>query len=286
MAQWLEIVLRTLCAVVVLFLMTKLLGKRQVTQLSFFEYLTGITIGSLAAYISLDLDANWYLGLIALGVWVLCSLLIEFLQIKSKKARNFIDFKATVLIKDGKILEDNLKKERLSSDELMQQLRMRDIFQVADVEFAIMESNGEINVLQKRETLPLTPKDLGIQIAPEKPPQAVIMDGVVMDEPLRVMGFNQNWLLHELDKQGAKLEDVYFAQVDTFGTLTVDLYDDQMQQPQNQERALLFANLKKCQADLELFALGTQDSDAKKMYEESARLLANITQKVKPILNS
>ena len=83
MAEWLEIVLRTLCAVVVLFLMTKLLGKRQVT-LS-FEYLTGITIGDLAAYISLDLDANWYLGLVALGVWVACSLLIQVLSIKSKR---------------------------------------------------------------------------------------------------------------------------------------------------------------------------------------------------------
>lgn len=128
MAQWLEIVLRTLCAVVVLFLMTKVLGKRQVSQLSFFEYLTGITIGSLAAYISLDLEANWYLGLVGLGVWVACSLLIEFLQIKSKKARDFIDFKATVLIKDGKILEDNLKKERLSTDELMEQLRKKTCF--------------------------------------------------------------------------------------------------------------------------------------------------------------
>lgn len=286
MAQWLEIVLRTLCAVVVLFLMTKLLGKRQVTQLSFFEYLTGITIGSLAAYISLDLDANWYLGLVALGVWVACSLIIEFLQIKSKKARDFIDFKSTVLIKDGKILEDNLKKEKLSADELMQQLRKKNVFQVADVEFAIMESSGEINVLQTRENLPLTPKDLGIQVAPEKVAQVVVMDGEVMDEPLRVMGFNQGWLVEELDKQGAKIKDVYLAQVDTYGQLTVDLYDDQIQAPQNEERKLLYAKLKKCQADLELFSLSTKSKKAKKMYEESSKQIENIIAEVKPILNT
>ncbi|CAM3373210.1 hypothetical protein PALA111701_05900 [Paenibacillus lactis] len=168
MPQWLEIILRTLCAVIVLFLLTKALGKRQVTQLSFFEYLTGITIGSLAAYISLDLEANWYLGLIALGVWVLCSLLIEYSQMKSKKVRDFIDFKATVLIKDGKVLEDNMKKERLTSDDLMQQLRKKDIFQIADVEFAIMESSGDITVLQKRDTLPVTPKDLGLRLPLKK----------------------------------------------------------------------------------------------------------------------
>ncbi|WP_098748512.1 DUF421 domain-containing protein [Paenibacillus sp. EZ-K15] len=286
MAQWLEIVLRTLCAVVVLFLMTKVLGKRQVSQLSFFEYLTGITIGSLAAYISLDLEANWYLGLVGLGVWVGCSLLIEFLQIKSKKARDFIDFKATVLIKDGKILEGNLKKERLSTDELMEQLRKKDVFQVADVEFAIMESSGEINILQTRENLPLTPKDLGIQVAPEKVAQVVVMDGKVMDEPLRVAGFNQGWLVEELDKQGAKIKDVFLAQVDAYGQLTIDLYDDQIQVPQNEERKLLYANLKKCQADLELFSLSTKSKKAKKMYEDCSKEIEQIIAKVKPILNT
>ncbi|MBT2762542.1 DUF421 domain-containing protein [Paenibacillus sp. ISL-20] len=286
MAQWLEIVLRTLCAVVVLFLMTKVLGKRQVSQLSFFEYLTGITIGSLAAYISLDLEANWYLGLVGLGVWVGCSLLIEFLQIKSKKARDFIDFKATVLIKDGKILEGNLKKERLSTDELMEQLRKKDVFQVADVEFAIMESSGEINILQTRENLPLTPKDLGIQVAPEKVAQVVVMDGKVMDEPLRVAGFNQGWLVEELDKQGAKIKDVFLAQVDAYGQLTIDLYDDQIQVPQNEERKLLYANLKKCQADLELFSLSTKSKKAKKMYEECSKQIEKIIAEVKPILNT
>ncbi|KOR82263.1 DUF421 domain-containing protein [Paenibacillus solani] len=286
MPQWLEIVLRTLCAVVVLFFMTKLLGKRQVSQLSFFEYLTGITIGSLVAYISLDLEANWYLGLIALGVWVACSLLIEYIQLKNKKARDFIDFKATVLIKDGKILEDNLKKERLSSDELMEQLRKKNVFQVADVEFAIMESSGEINILQTRESLPLTPKDLGIQVASEKVAQVVVMDGQVMDEPLRVMGFNQGWLMEELDKQGAKLSDVYLAQVDTYGQLTIDLYDDQIQTPQNEERKLLYANLKKCQADLELFSLSTKSKKAKEMYEQSSKQIEKILATVKTILTT
>nr|WP_251035751.1 DUF421 domain-containing protein [Paenibacillus sp. ISL-20] len=266
--------------------MTKVLGKRQVSQLSFFEYLTGITIGSLAAYISLDLEANWYLGLVGLGVWVGCSLLIEFLQIKSKKARDFIDFKATVLIKDGKILEGNLKKERLSTDELMEQLRKKDVFQVADVEFAIMESSGEINILQTRENLPLTPKDLGIQVAPEKVAQVVVMDGKVMDEPLRVAGFNQGWLVEELDKQGAKIKDVFLAQVDAYGQLTIDLYDDQIQVPQNEERKLLYANLKKCQADLELFSLSTKSKKAKKMYEECSKQIEKIIAEVKPILNT
>ncbi len=125
MPDWLEIALRTLLAIVVLFVMTKILGKRQVSQLSLFEYITGITIGSLAAYVSLDLESTWYLGLVSMAVWVGVSLAMEFLQLKSKTARNILDSKTTVLIKDGKVLEDNLKKERLTTDELMELLRKK-----------------------------------------------------------------------------------------------------------------------------------------------------------------
>ncbi|WP_029198915.1 DUF421 domain-containing protein, partial [Paenibacillus alginolyticus] len=162
MPEWLEIALRTLLAIVVLFVMTKILGKRQVSQLSLFEYITGITIGSLAAYVSLDLDTNWYLGLVSIAVWVGVSLVMEFLQLKSKTARDFLDSKAAVLIKDGKIMEDNLKKERLTTDELMEQLRKKSVFKAADVEFAVIEPSGDINVLLTKENQPLTPKHLGI----------------------------------------------------------------------------------------------------------------------------
>lgn len=149
-----------------------------------------------------------------------------------------------------------------------------------------MESSGEINILQTRENLPLTPKDLGIQVAPEKVAQVVVMDGKVMDEPLRVAGFNQGWLVEELDKQGAKIKDVFLAQVDAYGQLTIDLYDDQIQVPKNEERKLLYANLKKCQADLELFSLSTKSKKAKKMYEECSKQIEKIIAEVKPILNT
>ncbi len=125
MPEWIEIVIRTLLAVSALFVFAKVLGKRQISQMSMFEYVTGITIGNLIGYISLDTDSEWYLGLIALLVWVLVSLGIEYLQLKSKKARDFIDSKGRVLIKDGKVLEDNLRKEKLTSDELMEQLRKK-----------------------------------------------------------------------------------------------------------------------------------------------------------------
>ncbi|MDQ0062181.1 DUF421 domain-containing protein [Paenibacillus harenae] len=284
MPDWLLIALRTLLAIVILFGMTKLLGKRQVSQLSFFEYITGITIGSLAAYISLDLDARWYLGIVSLSVWVAVTLGIEFLQLKSKKARDFIDSRSTVLIKDGKIMEENLKKERLTTDELMEQLRKKNIFQAANVEFAVMEPSGDINVLLTKENQPLTPKHLGIKVAPEQEPQTVIMDGKIMDEPLATIGLSREWLNTELETIGVAIENVFLGQVDSYGQLYVDLFDDQIVVPKPQKKASLLATLKKCEADLEMFSLSTRAPKAKKMYEECAKDLERVIEEIKPLL--
>lgn len=286
MPEWLEVIWRTLFAVVVLFFLTKLLGKRQVSQLSFFEYITGITVGSLAAYISLDTDKTWHLGVIALIVWVAVSLGIEFIKIKSKKARDFIDFKSTVLIKDGKILEDNMRKERLSLDELMEELRKKDTFKVADVEFAIMESDGAINVLLKRENQTLSPKDLGIKVAPEQEPQVVIMDGKILDKPLDTLGLTRGWLQGALDKLEVTAEMVFLGQVDSYGELSVDLYADKVQVPKMQDKPQLYALLKKCEADLELFSLSTKNKNAKAMYEDSSEKLQLLLKELKPFIQS
>ncbi|WP_209847322.1 DUF421 domain-containing protein [Paenibacillus sediminis] len=286
MPEWIEVIVRTLGAIIGLFALTRLLGKRQISQLSFFEYITGITIGDLAAYISMDLKNDWYLGLISLAVWVLVSLGIEFLQIKSKIARNFIDSKGTVLIKDGKILEDNLKKERLTNEELIEQLRKKNVFRASEVEFAVIEPSGEINVLVKKEYQPLTPSDLGIKVSPENEPQTVILDGKIMDEPLATLGYNRKWLNTELEKIGVSVDNVYLGQVDTYGQLYVDLFDDEIKVPEPQQKASLLAQLKKCEADLEMFSLSTSDEQGKKMYEQCSKQLDQVIKDIKPILTT
>jgi uncharacterized membrane protein YcaP (DUF421 family) len=285
MPKELEVVIRTLVAVLVLFFLTKMLGKRQVSQLSLFEYITGITIGSITAYVSLDLDTNWHLGVIALAVWVLVSIGVDYLQMKSKIMRDFIDGKPTILIKSGKIMEDNLKKERVTSDELMMQLRKKNVFLAADVEFAVMEPNGEIDVLLMRENQPLTPKHLGIKVSPGPAPQAVIMDGKIIDEPLAAAGFSREWLKTELDKIGVSYENVFLGQVDGYGQLYVDLFDDMLKVPPPQLKAVLFATLKKCEADLELFGLGTKNKLAKTMYEQCANKLQKTITELTPLLH-
>jgi len=286
MPQWLEIVLRTLASVAALFFLTRLLGKRQVSELSVFEYITGITIGSLAAYVSLDTAGNWYLGLVAMTVWVAVSFCMEIFQLKSKKFRDFVDGKATVLIKDGKIMEDNLRKERLTIDELLEQLRGKGAFRLSDVEFAVMEPSGKVSILKRKEHQPLTPSHLGLHPAPEQEPQTVIMDGQIQDEPLATLGLNRQWLRTELDKLGVTLENVFLGQGDGQGQLTVDLYDDQLKLPEPAANAMLLARLKKVQAEFESFALNTRQEEAREMYRRNAERLDRIVEEIEPFLNS
>ncbi|WP_341281263.1 DUF421 domain-containing protein [Paenibacillus sp. FSL H8-0537] len=241
MQDWLEITLRTLSSVVILFIMTKLLGKRQISQLSLFEYITGITMGNIASYISLDLDNDWYLGIVALSVWVIVSVGFEFATMKSKKLRDFIDGRGTVLIKKGKLLERNLSKERLTLDELLEQLRKKDVFQVADVEFAIMEQSGEINVLLKKEQHPLTAEMLGIQVPEQAEAKTIIMDGKVLLPELKAAGLDENWLNKKLREQQMKLKDIFLGQVDDQGGLMLQTSSKSIERakPKNPKTQLL-----------------------------------------------
>ncbi|WP_124727465.1 DUF421 domain-containing protein [Staphylospora marina] len=226
MPDWISVVLKTLAAVVALLIMTRLLGKRQVSQLSPFEYVTGITIGSLAAYIPLETQIPWYLGLVSLFVWFLVALGIEYLQLSSNTIREWIDGRSVMLISQGKVLEKNLRQERITVSELMSHLRNKNVFNLDDVEFAVMEPDGAINVQLKPDRRPLTLQALGIHRAGrEHFPRIVIMEGTVLERPLAKLGLDRNWLNKELAKADKKLEDVFLAQVDSQGNLHIDLYD-------------------------------------------------------------
>ncbi|SFD66043.1 Uncharacterized membrane protein YcaP, DUF421 family [Bacillus sp. OV194] len=286
MLDWVDIVVRSFIFLITLFLLTKwFLGKKQLSQLSFFEYVTGITIGSIAAEVTMGLERNIMHGLISMSIWSLVPFAIGLVSMKSKKIRDFAEGKARIIIKDGKIMEDNLKKERYTIDELLEQLRNKNVFEVSDVEYALLEPNGHLSVLLKKENQPLTAKDLQIKVDPIKEPQTVIMDGNILDEPLSNRGFNRGWLNKELEKAGVSLDNVFLAQVDSYGQLTMDLYDDKIQVPSPQEKPLLLASLKKCQADLELFALQTESKNAQQVYNKNAERINHIINKLNPMLN-
>ncbi|WP_130055424.1 DUF421 domain-containing protein [Bacillus thuringiensis] len=282
--EWTLVILRSVFILIILFAITKWLGKRQISQLSFFEYIAGMTIGDIAAQVSTGLDSKFFHGVFAILIFAVVPFLTGILSLKNKTARDFFEGKSTVLIKDGKILEDNLKKEKYTSDELLELLRGKSAFSVAEVEFAVLEPSGELNVLLKKDSQPLTAKDIGLKVPNEKEPQTVIMDGNVLDEPLSASGHNRTWLHSELEKLGVVIENVFLGQVDSYGQLTIDIYNDKLQMPSPQNKPLLLASLKKCHADLELFSLETKSKSVSEMYSKNAKQIEKILNKVTYLL--
>ncbi|MFF2091559.1 DUF421 domain-containing protein [Paenibacillus sp. NPDC058174] len=274
MPDWLEIALRTLSAVVILFIITKLLGKRQISQLSLFEYITGITIGNIAGYISLDLDNDWYLGIVALAVWVGISVAMEFITLRSKAIRDVVDGRGTVIIDKGVLLRKNMRKERITLDEMLEQLRKKDVYRVADVEFAIMEQSGEINVMLKKEHQPVTPDMLGWRLPQEVEAQTVIMDGNVVERSLEVAGKDKDWLDGQLKKQKIKLEDVFLAQIDSQGDLSVQTgTESKAHNPSTKPKDQIAELLKQYEDELYMLERFAMNEDDKMDYRDAINKL-------------
>lgn len=284
MSEWSHIIVRSFLFIIVLFIMTKVIGKKQISEFTFFEYVSGITIGSIAGEVIMGLDSNMGHGVLAIFIFGLITLLVDVFSLKSNMFRDFVEGKGAIFIKDGKIMEDNLKKEKYSTDELSYLLRKKDVFNLADVEFAVLEPTGDLSVLLKKELRPLTPKDLNLKFPKDTVPQTVIRDGQIVNNALSAAGKNQEWLNLELDKLSVTIDNVFFGQVDAYGDLVVDLYDDQINVPTPQTRPLLMAMLKKCQADLEIFELETESEEAKKMYRKNVNKLNEAIEILSPYL--
>ncbi|ASS68519.1 MULTISPECIES: DUF421 domain-containing protein [unclassified Paenibacillus] len=286
MPQWLEIMLRTLSSVVVMFIVAKLLGKRQISQLSLFEYITGISIGNIAGYISMDTETQWYLGFVAIGTWALISVGMEYATMKSRAIGGIVDGKGTVLIKNGSILEKNLFKEKLTLDELLEQLRKKSIFKVSEIEFAVMEKSGEINALLKKENQPLTPSMLGWKMSREPETQTVMMDGQVLQEPLQETGLDEDWLRHELSKLKVKPENVFLAQVDAKKQLTVQTgsLDGSLEPNSLTPRQQLLATLQQAKADLDQFGHFARTDEEREALLSGSRQLDQVIRLAQPEL--
>ncbi len=284
MPEWLNILIRSTGLFALTLFLVRLMGKRQTSRLTFFDLVTVIVIGVTAAAISLNLVQNLAGGLIALAVWTLFPALIYVLAIKYKAVRDIIQGREAILINHGKVLEDKLMEARMTPEDLLSQLRKKNVFNFADVEFAVLEPTGEVSVLLKKDKQPATAKTLNIDVGRESVPQTVMLDGIIMDEPLAAMGLNRKWLHTELEKAGVAPENVFIAQVDSTGQLYLDLFDDAIQVPKPKTKDLVFATLKKCQADCELYALGTQQPEAKKMYERCSGVLSEIIGEIGPLL--
>ena len=228
MSEILYIVVLSLGSIIAIFLLTKLMGYRQMSQMSMFDYVNGITMGSIAAEMATSLDTGFEKPLVAMIVYALVSLLLSTVSSKSIKVRRMLEGAPLVLLNNGEIYRHNLKKAKIDVSELLVQCRINGYFDISKLQTAILERNGKISFLQKATDRPLTPAD--VQLSPQQDYMVanVILDGKVMDENLRHTGKDEKWLLDQVRGQGAKrIEDVLLASCDSNNKLQVYLKDNQ-----------------------------------------------------------
>lgn len=227
MPEYILILIRSILAFIFLLFLTRIMGKKQLSQLTFFDYVVGITIGSIAATMSVDQNIKISNGVVSLFIWGVFPILLSFLGMKSRAFQQFTDGKPVIIIKKGEVLEHAMKKNMLTIDELLMLLREQQVFKIEDVEMAVLETNGELSIMLKSDKEPITMSTLGIKVKKESGPSLLIADGYILKENLKALGFTTNWLEDQIKKQGAKSEkDVFIAQVDSNKQLYVDLYED------------------------------------------------------------
>jgi Predicted membrane protein len=284
MPLWLTILFRSLLMFFTILVLTRLVGKKQSFRLTSFNFINFVVIGIVAALISAGFIGNIVLGFMVIVIWGLLPMALDYLALKSKWFHNLFNGKETILIKHGQIMEEGLFQARLTGEELLRELRSKNIFNANEIEFAVMETTGEINVLPKTDYQSITPHDLGQKVALKSEPQTVIVDGNILNENLTNIGLNRSWLKLQLERLGVSLSNVFLGQADSTGDLYIDLFDDTIKLPQPKVKELLYANLQKIQADLTTFALETQAQDAKAMYANYASKLEALIKQIEPYL--
>lgn len=217
-----KIISLSLGSLVILFLLTKLMGNREISQLTMFDYIVGITIGSIAAEMSTSLENNFIEPVVAMLIYGIVSFSISFFTCKSLNMRRFFTGKAKILLDNGKLYRKNFKSAKLDINEFLMECRINGYFNLSDIQTAILEPNGRISFLPKALKRPATPEDLNLSPSKENIVYNIILDGVLLKENLEKSGNNINWLENNLKKQGiSDIKKIFLATCDNQNNLSV-----------------------------------------------------------------
>ena len=207
--------IRCVSSFVILFLITKLIGKKQVSELSLFDYVVGISIGNFAAEMTINIEVDYLYGVIAIITFGLISYIVSIITMKSIVLRKLFIGVPTIIIQNGKILKNSLKKVKIDVNDLLEQCRSNGYFDLSEIEYAVMEVNGKLSILPKAENKPLSAKDMKIQKEKSSLCANVIIDGKIMKKNLKNMKKDVKWLEKELKIKGIKIEDVLLSTLDS-----------------------------------------------------------------------
>lgn len=207
--DYFRIFLASLLSITALFISAKIIGNKQMSQLNMFDYINGITIGSIAADMSINLDNNIWFPIIAIIVYTLVIALISRIGSRSLKARRFFTGKSIILMDNGKLFYDSFKTAKLDLNEFLTQCRINGFYNPSDIETAVLEQNGMISFLPKTSSRPVTPKDLSLTPNLDRPFYCIISDGVILTDNLKRSGMNEPELSRELKSRKLELSDIF-----------------------------------------------------------------------------
>jgi uncharacterized membrane protein YcaP (DUF421 family) len=217
------IILRTVFIYFFLLVIMRMMGKREIGKLSVFDLIVSFMIADLSA-MAIDSEKPMFIGIISILTLAIFQVFISYLSLKSKKIREWADGKPVVIVEKGKILDDQMAKARYNMDDLMVQLREKNIADVSDVEFAILETTGKLSVFPKEKKT--CEEGVHNSLRPFQMPVPLIIDGKVQDEGLRQIGKTRFWLKNEIQKQGYRdFKEIFYASVNSNGKLFIDRKD-------------------------------------------------------------
>jgi len=221
-----KVILNSLIVFTLLVVLARLIGRKLLSQLTFFDFVIGVTIGTVGgAFITTEIRGYYVL----LSPIVLTAAVIGagYLSLNSVPFRKLVEGEPVVVIQNGKMFERNMGKLRLNADDLMSQLREKNIFDLSEVEFAIHEPHGKLSVLKKSQNSPITPKDLGLNTNYKGVSSEIIRDGRIVEQNLRQNELTHEWLQNELAGRNiTDIKEVFYASLSTDGKLFVDLRAD------------------------------------------------------------
>ena len=197
-----------------LFILDKLMGHRQISQMSFFDYVVGITIGSIAAEMATNLDKSWYYGVIAMSVYAAIEILLSFLSRKSTKARKLLNGSPIILISNGKISKSALKKAKININDLITQARNQGYFDIGEIDYAVMEDNGSISFLPFPIYRSATPQDINKNPARSGLVINLVVDGKLQNDAIDYSGLTEKEVERILEDAKTPLSDILLLTID------------------------------------------------------------------------
>lgn len=204
MIDILDLIIRSILSLIVLFLITELMGKKQISQLNLFDYIIGISIGSIAASFSVDDSINYFDGIIAIIVYGGIATFISFLTTKSIIARRIFTGTPLVLMDNGNLIYKNIKRSRLDINDLLQIARENGYYDLSQIYYSILEPSGKVSFLPKAKYVPLTPNDMKIKVSDNCLCSNLVIDGKLMNENIKYIGKDCKWVVNRLAKMGYK----------------------------------------------------------------------------------